>query len=286
MNIIRNPYHMCGMIVRAGPRGQYRFAVVDAKSGREISYGCDWHAAYDSWLGMRRVRVPVPSPLTLVWVVTEFGECHRHSDESLRKGHERDTRLIVEVLMRMGNPLASALQEVDCKAFRNACLTVPRIGTVRTETLIRRIRQVWVWASEQGWVEHECLLKAKLREPAIRRGIVEMVVVHLPDDALTAIRSVRHAAGASVGDDVGGLSREVSRAAQRARELARSNGRLDLTEWLGRCKLSWFLDTAIDESLFQVKPSRIVVAGRIERVNQLRNRSRCKNDTVQLEPRN
>jgi len=285
MNVIRNPYHPVGMIVRGGRRGQYRFAVVDAATGREISYGCDWQAAYENWLGMRRVRVPVPSPLTLAWVVSEFGECHRQSDESKRKGHERDTRLIAAVLMRMGNPLASALQEVDCEAFRNACLTVPGIGTVRMETLIRRIRQAWIWASKQGWLEDECLLKAKLRDPAIRHGIIEMVVVHLPDDALTAIRSARHEAGTTMRGDVSGLSREVSRAAQRAAELARSNGRLDLIDWLGRCKLSWFLDTAIDESLLRTKPSRTVVAGRIEHVNQLRNGSRCKNDTAKLGPR-
>jgi hypothetical protein len=265
-----NPYHPIGLIIRRGPNGQSRFAVADSAAGREVSHGCDWQAAYDHWFQARRARVPVPSPLPLIWLAKEFAECRRMGDERLRKAHMRETRLIAIVLAKLGDPLVAELREEDCMAFRNSCAATPRLGPVRTETLIRRIRQAWNWGREQGWLAHECPFAAEQRDLALRQELVGIVASRIPDRFLSAILSARNAAGPPSELQITGLSRAVRQAARRASEQARRDGRPDLVDWLARCKLSWFLHASIDESLIRSNALQSIASGRIERMSKYR----------------
>jgi hypothetical protein len=268
--MISFPYHPIGLIIREGPNGQSRFAVVDPAAGREVSHGCDWRAAYDHWLETRRARVPVPNPLPLTWLVKEFAECRRMGDKCLREAHTGETRLIAIVLAKLGDPLATVLRQEDCVAFRNACADVPRLGPVRTETLIRRIRQAWSWGREQGWLEHECPFTAEKRNAAIQQELVGIVASSLPDSVLSSILSARNPVRAPAGQQNKGLSCAVRRAASRASAQAKRDGRPDLVDWLARCKLSWFLDPSIDESLPRANALQSMASGRIERISQRR----------------
>jgi hypothetical protein len=268
--MIRNPYHPVGLIIRRGPNGQNRFAVADSVGGREVSHGYDWQAAYDHWLQTRRARVPVPHPLPLSWLLKEFAECRRMGDERMREAHARETRLIAIVLANLGDPPADGLRGEDCIAFRSACAATPRLGPVRTETLIRRIRQAWKWGREQGWLAHECPFAAEQRDSAIRQELVGIVASCVPDSLLSSILSARNAAGPPAEQQIKGLSCAVRQAARRASEQARRDGRPDLADWLARCKLSWFLDASIDESLLRSNALQSMVSGRIERMSKRR----------------
>lgn len=275
--MIRYPYHPVGMVFRDGAGGLTRFAVVDPVGDREVSHGCDWRAAYDHWLEIRRARVPVPDPMPLLWLVKEFSECRRMADEDLRKAQEKETQLISIVLEKLGDPRVAELREADCVAFRNACAAFPRLGPVATETLIRRIRQAWNWGREQGWLGHECPFSAKQRDAAIRQELVGIVASYLPDDALAKVLAAREAVGAPAAEQIMGLPRAVRRAARGAAEQARRDGRPDLVDWLCRCKLSWMLDTSIDLSLLLSNTMQTMASGRGERTNQLK---RCAKETV------
>jgi hypothetical protein len=266
------PYHLPGLIIRKAPNGKSRFALVNSISGKETSCGQDWRAAYDHWLEIRRSRLPVPEQISLLWLVNEFEECHRSAKIRVREAHTLDIRLIAIVLSKLGNPLVLKIRDVDCIAFRNAASAVPRLGPVRTETLIRRIRQAWRWGRECGWVEHECPFTAELRDAAIRRELSGIVVTYLPAGVLAAILLLQRAAVAPAEHQVERLSRAVKEAARKASDQAMRDGRLDLVKWLARCRLNWLLETSIDESMIRPDARKSVAAGRIERINQLRDR--------------
>ncbi|WP_321949322.1 hypothetical protein [Paraburkholderia sp. J10-1] len=281
--MISYPYHPAGLIAREQPNGRSRFTVVDPVDRREVSHGGDWQAAYNHWLKIRRARVPVPNPMPLLWLVKEFSECRRMADERLRAAHETEMHSISVVLKKLGDPHAAGLRDVDCVAFRNACAAVPRLGPVATETLIRRIRQAWIWGCEQGWLQHECPFSAEQRDTAIKRELVGVVASYLPDDALTRVLSARKAVGPIAEEQIRGLSRAVRRAARLASDQARRDGRPDLVDWLSRCKLSWMLNTSIDGSLLLSNAMQTMASGRIERVAELKRR--CAKDAVKAEAR-
>lgn len=268
----RYPYHPTGLIFREKGDGRNSFAVVDPVAAREVSFGLDWQAAYDRWLEIRRARVPVPNPIQLSWLVQEFAACHRSPNIRLCAVHDKERKLIAIALAEMGEPLATGLKEADCVAFRNVCASMSCLGPVRTERLIGRIRQAWSWAREQGWLEQACPFTVAPRDAAIRGEVVGIVASYLPEDVLAKILLVRRPVGVLDEQQIQELSRAVRRAAGRASEQARRDGRPDLIDWLSRCSLGWMRDTSIDETLFWSNSMQSMARGRIDHVSQLRQR--------------
>jgi hypothetical protein len=267
-------FHPAGMVVRSTSRGQRRFAVLDAVTGREVSFGTDWAAAYTKWIRGRRASMPVPDPLPLAWLVREFAAYHRPADRRLRIALEKDVRQLEEVFDRMGNPFAPGLSEAGCVAFRIACASVPRLGQVRTETLIRRVRQVWRWACLQGWVDGSCPWHARDRQVAIREEVVELVARYLPEDVLAAIKWIQGPTGCEIDNPVAvqtqRLSAEIVKAAKVAARQVQRDGRLDMIAAVRRCQLSWFLGTSMVLSFPGQSATRETATSRIELADRLR----------------
>ncbi|MBN3760785.1 hypothetical protein [Burkholderia sp. Ac-20365] len=230
-------FHPPGLIIRAGARKTYRFAVYAPESGQEVHAGTDWDAAYTEWLTMRRRSMVVPQPLRVSWIVTEYGERHRPGEGKARVAFSREIRLLNQAIQEIGDPLVVELNDAHCQAFRRGS----RIGSVRTETLIRRLRQVWRWAASEGLTNEVCPWIARVQDQAIQIEVVDIVARHLPQDILNELFLLGH--GAEMEGRVGRrLSIALDLAVRRAIDELLRAGRPDLVPAARRCEPHWLID--------------------------------------------
>jgi hypothetical protein len=267
-------FHPPGLIIRKRTDGESRFSMRDPTNGRDVGLGSDWAAAYRCWLVARATTTVVPKPTPVRWLITEFGERHRPWGEKERRVFSKEMRLLVEVMWNLGDPLVTKLRAADCETVR----ATSRVGPVKTETLVRRLRQIWRWANTEGLTETACPWVAKTQERQVRAEIVELVARYLAADAMQRLRLVTVADQMSLDEGVGrilsSLCAAVRLGARNAILQAKRDGRPDLIPALRRCELSWFLEPRTSE-IPSGRPNVELVLGhaRAELVRELRTKA-------------
>jgi len=230
-------FHPPGLIIRVSGRETYRYAIHDPESGQEVHAGTDWDAAYAQWLAIRRRTMVVPQALRVSWLVTEFGERHRPGEGKARVKFSREIRLLIQAIQKIGDPLVVELNEAHGQAFRRES----RVGAVRTETLVRRLRQVWRWAASEGFTNPACPWIARVQDQAIQIEVVDIVARHLQKDILDELFRLGH--GEKMEERVyRRLSIAVDLAVRHAINELLSAGRPDLVPAVRRCEPQWLLD--------------------------------------------
>ncbi|CAG9233308.1 hypothetical protein PSAB6_60069 [Paraburkholderia sabiae] len=229
-------FHPPGLIIRVNACKTYRYAIHDRESGQEVHAGTNWDAAYTQWLTMRRRTATAPQALRVSWLITEFGERHGRGAGKARVVFSREMHLLIQAIQKIGDPLVEELNEAHCQAFR----LQSQVGPVRTETLVRRLRQVWRWAGDEGLTNRACPWVARVQDQAIQIEVIDIVARFLPKDILDEFRPGRVE---EMEERVRShLSIAVSLAVRRAIGQLLRAGRPDLVPALRRCELQWFLD--------------------------------------------
>jgi hypothetical protein len=270
-------FHPPGLIIRKRSDGEYRFAMRDPTNGREVVLGSDWDAAYGIWLDARAATTVVPKPIPVRWLITEFGERHRPWGERERRVFGKEMRLLVEAIWKLGDPSVADLRATDCETVR----ATSQVGPVKTETLVRRLRQIWGWANTEGLTDTACPWVAKTQERQVRAELVELVARYLAADAMQRLRLVTVADQRSHDEGVvrmlGSLSAAVRLGARNAILQAKRDGRPDLIPALRRCELSWFLEPRTSE-IASGRPKVELVLGhaRIDLVRELRTKAQTR----------
>lgn len=268
-------FHPPGLIIRASARKTYRYAIHDRESGQEVHDGTDWDAAYTQWLTIRRRTATVPQALRMSWLITEFGERHRPGAGKARVVFRREIHLLIQAIQKIGDPLVEELNEAHCQAFR----LQSQVGPVRTETLVRRLRQVWRWAGGEGLTNQACPWVARVQDQAIQIEVIDIVARYLPKDILDEFRPGR---AEEMEERVHSrLSIAVSLAVRRAIGQLLRAGRPDLVPELRRCELQWFLDNQSSKTADLAPDAKLLLEhARIARVLELRKIVRTRQRTV------
>ncbi|WP_410836157.1 hypothetical protein [Paraburkholderia sp. SIMBA_030] len=184
----------------------------------------------------------MPDPIRVSWLIIEFGERHRPGAIKVRRVFNKEIGLLVQSMQEIGDPLVADLGAAAAQTFR----TMSGVGRVRTESLIRRLRQIWRWAVEEGLTARACPWVAFTQDRAIRAEMVTLVVRYLPDGVLQTMRAmtlggcVDH--GEVAEEEIVSVAAAVRQAARHAGMEARRDGRPDLVPTLRRCDLQWFLE--------------------------------------------
>ncbi|WP_150698361.1 hypothetical protein [Pandoraea terrae] len=223
---------------------------------------------------MRRASTVAPDPIRLSWLIIEFAERHRPGAIKARRIFTKEIRLLVQAMQEIGDPLVAELGEVDSHAFR----AMSPVGVIRTETLIRRLRQIWRWANSEAFADRACPWHAHTRERQIRVEMVELVARYLPEVALQEIGAMALAScvgsGARAGEDLVSLTRAVRQAARQACMEAWRDGRPDLIPALRRCDLQWFLEAKTPDASQSPTAGELILGHeRIEVVDNLRKKA-------------
>jgi hypothetical protein len=278
-------FHPLGLIVRKGPDDAHRFAMRDPASAREVQLGGDWHAAYERWLDVRCASFVVPNQPRVKWMITEFGVRHRPAEKKERSVFNKEIHLLVQAMQDIGDPLVADLDEGSCRTFRN----VTRVGPVKTETLVRRLRQIWRWACAEGLTDRVCPWVARNQEDAIRAEVIDIVTHHLPESIRQSIDSIVARRHSGARDELGFVRRSlfvaVREAARSASYQMQRDGRPDLLLAIRRCDLEWFLEARALKPAGDGHAGAELLVGhaRIERVRDLGTKVRAKKKKITLE---
>ncbi len=269
-------FHPPGLIIRVSGRETYRYAIHDPERGQEVHAGTDWDAAYTQWLAIRRRSVVVPQALRVSWLVTEFGERHRPREGKTRVKFSSEIRLLIQAIQKIGDPLVVELNETHEQTFRRKS----QVGAVRTETLVRRLRQVWRWASGEGFTSRACPWVARVQDQAIEIEVVDIVARHLEKDILDELFRLGH--GAEMEGPVGRrLSIALDRAVRRAIDELLRAGRPDLVPAARRCEPQWLLDRKPSQTADVPSQAELMLDhARVTRVREWRTKIRTRQEVV------
>jgi hypothetical protein len=260
-----------GLLRRRRADGSFGYSFRDPALHKELPLGHDARLAYSAWIALRSKTIPPPNPLPVTWLLREFAIRKRPEDRRERKQLTAELKDLSDFLYKIGDPPVSELAAHQCQEFRKSMAR----RSVAVETRIRRLRQVWNWAKQEGLTESECPWTAQTRHAAICTEVADIVRQFLPPDARDRLDSLNMNAmsqNTALKDQaLQWLQNSTGRAASKASEQLRKDGRPDLVAVVATCSLQTFLDAARTTLPRQTANAKLLIGhARVEKVASLR----------------
>jgi hypothetical protein len=260
-----------GLLRRQRPDGSLRYSMVDPAHHKELSLGHEARLAYSVWNAQRAQTISPPALLPVTWLLREFSIRKRPEDHRERNQLACELKDLCVFLCKIGDPSVTELSAQLCQEFRNSMARRP----VAAETRIRRLRQVWNWANQERLIESECPWTAQNRHVAICVEVVDIVRQFLPPDVRDHLNSldlnVVSQSSALKDQELRWLQQSIGRAALKASQQLRKDGRPDLVAVVTTCSLQTFLDAARTNLPRHTGSAKLLLGhSRIEKVASLR----------------
>jgi hypothetical protein len=252
-------------------RTTFSYSMNHPTLNKEVPLGHDLRSAYSTWNALYAQINAAPDPLPVTWLLKEFAVRNRPDDPREKAHLTGELKDLSDFLHAIGDSSVTKLGVHHCQEYRNASTH----RAVAVETRIRRLRQVWNWARQEGFIDCECPWIAQNRHAAICTEVSEIVRLFLPLDVLECIDSLGLDATSQSNELEAEvrkhLQTQIHRAASEAAEQLGKDGRPDLVPVVAACSLRTFVDAAkVVLPRHAVNAKLLIGHSRVEKVANLR----------------